>query len=700
MRFATLFRVAVIAAVLVCASVTQAGFAIFQVASNAEAPADVVCTITTGNCTGTGGGTGLFTAATCDGNPAHDDGPAFASFNTWITGTWQVAHPGLLAQLNIPSGASCQFIATTQANEKWTFGIKRLRVMGYGATLDSTGGSAFFFLGGLGVCDIGIASASGCSARLQAVSAGAASVTLTSASLSSGYISRFSVGSYVIIGGLNTQTNTTPGNYPPNLHFWNIAKITAINVGTGVITLDRPAVYDLKTTWPIYNEGDGGHNDPGGPATIWALDSTWDAEFDYRGLTISQTAQTNAVGRSVTFRDVTFTGTDCWSPSQNETATIINSDLSSCNNSEPDKLVWTLNIQGTNWRKMTFQSSSIEYLNVSNSTITFLTGTPKRTTISNSSMTTLKIGPQTNGVAVSFNCDTCTATTFVVGGFTDQPISPTMSGGVITIANSAGAWLLAVPGGTYFWQGSAGIATSFYITDITQDASNTYYHTNLAGGFPTIAGLAPNYTVQTHPAPSFTCTNCSGSPDMVDFSGAPAGIPIYSYSSRTYNGDDYDPPGPTMWGYITSLTVNTTTAYTGARPSPTFTPFAVCNSWVAQDYSTATWCPFANIKNPGGTPHTIAITCATLGSCSVTGNQTGDSGLSLPSNQSVWLTGGANSTPIYDDPATAPGCLGPPNVCAIITVTVQTNQQLPFLLKRDLDPAANDNSPMWLNKVA
>src|SRR5262249_17774097 len=111
-----------------------------------------------------------------------DDAPAFMAFNKWARanqGTKQVV-------LTVPNGAKCWFGSSVPSiiriANAWAAGINNLIVEGTGATISSVGGAGFS-LGGRGVCQAGIASAGGCSARIETASAGATQITLTSGSL-------------------------------------------------------------------------------------------------------------------------------------------------------------------------------------------------------------------------------------------------------------------------------------------------------------------------------------------------------------------------------------------------------------------------------------------------------------------------------------------------------------------------------------
>jgi hypothetical protein len=78
---------------------------------------------------------------------------------------------------------------------------------------------------------------------IQTTSAGATSVTLLNPSFSSEYY----VGRWVLIMSV-VQDST--GSYPPNMRYYDFAKVTAINGSTGVITLDTPLVYTHLSNRP------------------------------------------------------------------------------------------------------------------------------------------------------------------------------------------------------------------------------------------------------------------------------------------------------------------------------------------------------------------------------------------------------------------------------------------------------------------
>src|SRR5262249_54508550 len=142
--------------------------------------------------------------------------------------------------------------------------------------------------------------------------------------------------------------------------------------------------------WPNYNSNG---LDQGGPATLYALDPSWDTTVEYQGLTISRpNAQTYANGRSITYRDVTFTGQLCGVPTQNLVWQAINTNMPDCG-MEADKLVGTVVLDGVTIRQINFQSSSIDLLSMNNTVVSAaLNGTPKKAVITSSTMNTFKPG--------------------------------------------------------------------------------------------------------------------------------------------------------------------------------------------------------------------------------------------------------------------------------------------------------------------
>ena len=561
--------------------------------------------------------------AKCNGTA--DDAPAFAAFNKWAQGQT------LLVQLTIPPGSTCAFLSA--AGQWWARGVKQLLVIGYGAGITSNNGG--FFLGGRGQYQDNQHSA-----RLATAPAGASSVKLLTSSQST----LFAVGRYALITGYDLQGLwNAPYGYPSNPHFFEYVRITGIDSATGVVKFDTPLKNTYKSTWPVYNSGSRFEVDSGGPATLYALDPSWDTEVEYRGLTIAQgQAQTYANGRSVTYRDVTFTGPSCGIPTQNLLWQAINTKMADCY-MEADKLVATMNLDGVTIKGIAFQSSSIDLLKMKNSNVTSaMNGTPKTAVISDSTISSFRPGAYAYGRSNEVSCTNCKLPIISALGITekgpnDAGVNNTysMAAGVITVPNRYGAVRWAVPDTNLMWRGQYDSETAFQITDVTQDANNTYVHTTLSGGFPAVPYYHGLLYIAVHPAPKFACINCSGSADALDLSQAPAGAPLYSYSKRNYTGGTIGTaaaPSLPVWGAVTSITFNVTKPYTGILGTLNLNAMAAFNNYPALSVSGSVfkYGPVINLKAAG---ERVVIPGG------VTGSRIGDSALAIPGP--VWLTGGA-----------------------------------------------------------
>src|SRR5262249_27971058 len=213
------------------------------------------------------------------------------------------------------------------------------------------------------------------------------------------------------------------------------------------------------------------------------------------------------------------------------------------------------------------------------------------------------------GRTAEISCDTCKIASFKnpPGGVLDSNVDTTytMNSGIITVPNSHGPVRWAVPGanamfalynGSLFTQGSP-----FHVIEITQDASNTYIKTSLAGGFPLLpTDPSHGLNIYAHPAPSFTCRSCTGSVDAIDLSQAGAqDRPLFSYSKRTYGGNVQTPPWFTIWGSILEITINVTTPYTGTLPTLTLSPFGAFGTAVISGGVSTSYNPTINLKIAG-----------------------------------------------------------------------------------------------------
>lgn len=686
-----------------------AAFGIFQT-YNALPPAATTCDITTGSCTGQDAGAGLFTAATCNG--VANDVAAFNSWNAFARATTTNTN-GQLIELYIPPGKQCMFTSGSVVTNNVLSGLKNSRLMGYGASFSGASGWAIGpTVAGGGICQRGINEATGCSARMNSVSAGATSVFINTNSFSGSLATlcaRFTAGRWAAVTGFTLQG----GGFPPNPNYFDFVQIasTANCTSTGEISFTTPLANSYLSTWPEYFSGSAGEADDGGPATIYALGQFWGGESAIYGLAIDGTNATKATGRKVTLVDVTQTGAICFWPGENQILTYtsyvgLNCDL------EMDKLTTTVVFNNVTLKRFHTQSSSIDNLVVNGGTFsTGIGGTPKNATISNATIPTLQIGPIAYGTPVSASCTNCVITNTMTGfgnsakgaipGFDiGANVAYTVSGGVFSTPwslavsastdNGSGFARLTVPttsglsagyafsssgvyspcGGacnvtvtavinsTQFdanitsasatgsgtlktdppWWASPGTnlsasgqnaafgVSAFQVTGVTQNSTHVFVATTLAGGYPNVPLSSGKSNLPTQGL-RWTCTNCSGNSQAVDFSGAPPNIPFASYSRRTWTNSTALDSYP-LWGKVTSIKINVTQAYTGST-SPLrfdFSENTVLPAGTGQFYL-----PRINLRQAGLRTITPAgVTCDTGGGGGpVAGACSGDSALTL-----------------------------------------------------------------------
>jgi hypothetical protein len=636
--------------------------------------AAATCEITTGIVTGVGAGgsgtcsEGLTHVAKCNGST--DDNKAFVNFNNWAL-NWQRTNSGLI-ELFIPSGVTCVYKQTSLAFA----GVKQLLIYGYGATLtgpvhwlagdgqrqnnmhstrvqnyaSSTGGQ-------INARDTSVKVYPGSSSQPAACSTVARCVGL------------FTVGQWAVLTGVNADP--LPGyGYPSSPFFFDYVKVTGVDTSSGVISFDRAVTYNYKTTWPAFFTGSSSEVDQGGPATLYAFWPTFDTQVEWRGVTfLNIPNEQGADGAYVTFRDVTWSESgqnqNCIAPTQNFYIALINVTATNCS-LEMDKINDTVVIQNSNIGSLNFQSSSgAKHLTVENTILGAVNGTPQNATVDGATIGTLRIGPnQGFGRTDTLTVSNSTITTLVGDGFGfygSQAYPPpginnvdgiSMSDGVITIANSlikapgCECWGWFVPGNNLAWNGIGNQGTKFFqITDVTQDDTYTYIHTNATGN----DGSWPDFTpgtrylgVVVHPALKVSFINVTGGYRARSISTPEAtGLPFDSYAKLTFQNADTPGGPPAMWvlmGLIDKLNIDVTTAYTGSLTARTYPT----DSWFTTSYGTASFRPYVNLKIGG-----LRSLDASGGSYPVpwTGGQSGDV---LPTlTQSLW--GGGNFLWNFDD---------------------------------------------------
>lgn len=492
----------------------------------------------------------------------------------------------------------------------------------------------------------------------------------------------FTVGQYSLMTGLALQIYwDTPNGYgfPSNQHYFEYVRVASKNSGTQQVCFTSALANSYKATWPTLNTGWAFEVDPGGPATLYALDSSWDAVYEFQGgRIINPNFQITSKGRSVTWRDITWEGSNCAAPSENVLWRAVGASGISCD-IETDKLIGTLSYESSTMYKITVQSSSIDLLNMSNTTFTnSIQGFPKRFTGTNVTTPLFAPGTKAYGRADTFNCTGCAFTTVVTSGFLEQALDNnshtlcSMSGGVITCPNSLSTGSaeyigrVLVPGTNVFWQGSEAAEGLFQVTDITNTITNMIITTSAAGGFPSVPYHGSGeLRAMPHPAPSITSSSGSGDPIVLDWNAAPVGTPLFAYSNRTYTPNNLSGgvgPGGlvTQWGPIDTLTFSVPTPFTGTGGGVNFN-LSQFNNWPILTNA-------GSFTNYGPIIDTTNGATRIITQSGVTGGQAGDGGLAVPDATLTYFPGPSNVGPTLSRDVHTQGA-GPS-----INVILKTNQ--------------------------
>jgi hypothetical protein len=647
-----------------CPATSHAAFSKFQTYAG---PPQIACNLVTGVASVGGPCT---SGAACDG--VADAAPAF-----WAFRTWALANQGAINQvvLTIPPGSDCLF--STNAGtvggqlagvaNTWVAGINNLQVQGTGAILRE--GAASYWLGGGQLCQNGLTSGSGCSARIQSAIPTDGTVTLTAASLAAGYVSRFAIGDWIMVGGLDTQGQWTFAiGFPPNQTYFEWRQIINVNAGTGVITLDRPLTKTFLSTWPNYNDGSAFQADNGGPATIWKVGSAtipWNTTTEFIGLTFYRSGQVYAHGRNVTYRNVTFPGGSGLGaiPTQNETFTAIGTTWNAV--IEVDKLIGTFTLDSSSLTLLQFQSNSTDLFIARNGT-TFssgLQGGGKRSELTDVTINDFRPGSYAYGNTPGpVICTRCNVTSWQNGGIAqdDNPSPYSMTSGVISFPNTAATgsgpsqrWASTIGKTIFYGTNAATGYTSigiFTVLGVTQDPTNTYVQTDQVGGFPNFVNLGgTRIQFRANGAQQFTSDASTGDASFTAMNiqnGCTALAPMMTCGVRSYapTSAQGNLGSLTAHGKLVSMTIDVTQAYSGAgsatlNATGQFHNFNVDQSgWTGYD-----WVPQINLKQAGTRVITSSgTTCNGTGTTGCAGDAcllpTGTACFAPPST--MWMAGG------------------------------------------------------------
>lgn len=614
------------------------------------------------------------------GNGVTDDTAAFVSFTSTAL-SWQSGHPTDRIVLNIPAG-TYQFNQTEP--NKPLKGIQNVKVVGAGRTLtriNHINNTQAYWGGDLGIVQQGLDEATGISARTTAASKGDTSVQLVdSASFTKSQLAgRFTAGKYAVMTGYAPQGFL--GNdfgYPPNWQFYEYLLVTSVDSTNGIIHFtplnSAGLIYDYKTDWPLISKGAAGAADLGGPATIYALNSDWSVTAEITDLQSNQdTNQTVGSGLDITFRRVDFTGAASTGFYPTQSYRVSCYDCTATGQTmEVDKVIDQVILDNYSTSLLQFQSCSPRLMTLQNGT-TLASGTSGccinlliqgGCVIPSAQIGVTSYGRNDSVTFLDSEIDTIFIGSVNNKGTVDNQgvnnITWTMSGGVLTIPDAFWDHVQAndnplrgfAPGTQCFWDHDFLNEGHFSITSVVKSGSNTLVNTTWAGGFPHAAGDGVLGMV-THPAPRFTCTNCTGTDGAYYSSFHTPGKPYNSMAKRTYPMSSGNPVMSQLfiWGAIDTFEYNVTHPYAGAG-TLTFHVSEFDNWTYLTDVtngSTATFAGTVNAKVAGKT---------TLHKSDFTGD--------------AWFPQQSSSGPQYSsdisgtDPAVS------------LTVTINTNQGFDF----------------------
>lgn len=249
--------------------------------------------------------------------------------------------------------------------------------------------------------------------------------------------------------------------------------------------------------------------DLAGPATIYAMPPEFDGAQTYIGLRCTEPS--NGLGcaasRSLTLDGMYFDG-DGPSPSMGISMLIKNTQIG--NRNEIDKCLEQLTYQNCTAigiKQLLYQSSTGSLV-ITGTPLTTINGTARFTAINNSTIGALYAGTPGFGATEAIHNQNSIITTVNQAGtqLNIATLTYSFSGGVFTVSNlncnPGQVWANLIPGYKYFYAfydgaihnvDNLGNVVSFKVLDVTQDATNTYFTTDLvAQPVTTFAGQPAN----------------------------------------------------------------------------------------------------------------------------------------------------------------------------------------------------------------
>lgn len=580
------------------------------------------------------------------GVDANDASPALVSFNTWA----QSQSAGVKAagiELTVPGDGNVYSPQSTSANDRhWVRFIPLLKILGTGAAMPLLRGTQLntFTFPTTNQCSLRVASCVAGDTTLRVLNPVADSAKLVpgrTITQSDGVV--YTAGPWLHMTGLDGI-----GFGDPSQQFQEYVKMLGYDSGTGIITLATPLRFSYSASWPLYNSGAlSGPNatDDGGPATVYVLDSSWDAELIWDNIlfdspnTLVYTFARKVTVQNCKLRSTGGVGTYGMSPTVSETVIWDNFDQAD-RFIEVDKSIKEFTIKnGSTVNQLSMQNASVENFFIQNSTINILNGTGQNTNISASTIGSCSVGPTAGGVGGTFTADGSTFTSITPYGVVEFPIiGPgwTCSNGVIKVPASHGAVRFAVPGAICAFQGQHFSDTAFKVFAVWRDADFTYVLTSLPDGFPNIPLQGgTEMGIAALGATAMYVTNCSGCADIVNLSQAGAYAKRFGeYTKKQYVAADTNNAFAGLFaaGRLLQININVLTPYSGAG-ALTMNAFGQFNNGMLAADNSA-------ISNLGSVINCKVAGLRAITPTTVTGLQSGDT---FPVPGAIWLTGSVRS---------------------------------------------------------
>lgn len=482
-------------------------------------------------------------------------------------------------RLNIPAGSYYLPIAGINDGYDFSANIRNLTVAGEGIGVTTLQGITFG--GREGPFDDGtghqaIVGEDIASTRIETCGVGSTAIKLVDITKVSIFAPSYSTRSlssrtWLLISGFDMQASGSPTN-PRFMEFNEVRSIDAVN---GIIYLMTPLKYGYRSTYPEFETGDATHLDHGGPATVYRLNPSFEADLTFQDMTLNQASmltQIHGSAQAITINrcDMSARGLG---PSGTRDFTIANSVLGQV---EFDKQIENLTLTDCDSTGLCiFQSASIHNAILEGVHLTTLTGTPLNCTIRSSAARAsvigdLQIGPTGFGVADSLAISDATISSFGYTRRTDTLSDFTVSTNTLSRAVAFGPVRWAHPGVHMFFCKSDNIQVlqyAFQVTDCYESGGFVIIETDYPGTIPTTVAGDSALNLIAHPMRSISVSNCTGCDEMLELSLASSPTLLNQYVNRTKTGNTLftsgSQPSCNIWGTIVSLKVNVTQAYTG-----------------------------------------------------------------------------------------------------------------------------------------